>query len=86
MATPDQIIRWRKQASGYASQQYDINDGVERWGHIADTRFAQLVAQHERERCEQACGSVYHQHIGPDKGEVRYGISVCISAIRALKD
>lgn len=32
------------------------------------------------------CDSVYHQHIGPQHGEVRYGIAACAAAIRALKD
>lgn len=37
----------------------------------------------EREACESACDRVYHQHIGPQFGEVRYGIAACKDAIRA---
>lgn len=37
----------------------------------------------EREACAQVCDSVYHQHIGPQYGEVRHGIAACAAAIRA---
>ena len=37
----------------------------------------------EREACAVVCDSVYHQNIGPEFGEVRYGIAACAQAIRA---
>lgn len=37
----------------------------------------------EREACETACDQVFHQHIGPQFGEVRYGIAAAKAAIRA---
>jgi DNA-binding IclR family transcriptional regulator len=40
----------------------------------------------EREACAKVCDGVYHQHIGPEYGEVRYGIAACAAAIRARKD
>ena len=46
-------------------------------------RFAALVAAAEREACDTACAQVYYQHIGPQFGEVRYGIAAAKAAIRA---
>lgn len=37
----------------------------------------------EREACKEACSRVYYQHIGPQFGEVRYGIAACLDAIGA---
>lgn len=45
--------------------------------------FANLVAAQEREACKDACGTIYHQFIGPGFGEVRYGITACTEAIIA---
>ena len=56
-------------------------------GQLADLqRFAALVRNEVLEEAAEACDGVYHQNIGPAHGEVRYGIAVCSSAIRALKD
>ena len=46
-------------------------------------RFAALVAAVEREACAQVCDGVYYRHIGPESGEVRYGVAACAEAIRA---
>lgn len=65
--------------------------GVSIRGHYDETgstpteleAFAKLVAAKEREACAAMCDSVYHQNIGPEFGEVRYGIASCAQAIRA---
>jgi hypothetical protein len=44
-------------------------------------RFAALVL----EAAAVHCDGVYYQHIGPQFGEVRYGIAECAKAIRAMK-
>lgn len=46
-------------------------------------RFATLVAAKEREVCAKVCDTTYYQHIGPECGQVRYGIAACAAAIRA---
>jgi hypothetical protein len=43
-------------------------------------RFAALVL----EAAAVQCDGVYYQHIGPQFGEVRYGIAECAKAIRAM--
>jgi hypothetical protein len=45
------------------------------------SRFAALVL----EAAAVQCDGVYYQHIGPKFGEVRYGVSECAKAIRAMK-
>lgn len=45
--------------------------------------FAALVAAAEREACALVCDTAYYQHIGPECGQVRYGIAACAAAIRA---
>lgn len=46
-------------------------------------RFAELVRADEREACAKVCDEQYYQHLGPEYGEVRYGIAACAAAIRA---
>ena len=51
--------------------------------HPALQRFADLIRADEREECARVCDDLYYKHIGPEGGEVRYGISICATAIRA---
>ena len=50
-------------------------------------RFADMVADkaaaRARDECKAACDTTYYQFIGPEFDEVRYGISVCKTAIDA---
>lgn len=48
------------------------------------TRLIELAAAKEREACKAACDTTYYQFIGPEFGEVRYGISACKAAIDAI--
>lgn len=48
-------------------------------------RFAQIIRNQALEDAAAECDGVYYQHLGPEYGEVRYGIAACSSAIRALK-
>jgi len=49
-------------------------------------RFSQLVRAAALEEAAQVCDGVYYQHIGPQYGEVRYGIAACAASIRQLKE
>lgn len=57
---------------------YVSEDGLE--------RFAKIIRNQALEDAEVMCGAVYHNYIGPEYGEVRYGISACEQAIRAMKE
>jgi hypothetical protein len=49
---------------------------------------AQMLAYRDAvvEACAVICAEIYHKHIGPEYGEVRYGIAHCADAIRSLID
>lgn len=51
--TQDQIIEFAQAATRYANDQTDA-EGYN-WDLIRDERFANLVAQYEREQCAQVC-------------------------------
>lgn len=72
----------RKQAQ---AENADLKERQARSG-IAQRRAVTQAVKDEREACAQACDKVYHEHIGPEYGEVRYGIATCATAIRARKD
>ena len=44
-------------------------------------KFAELVL----EEAGKTCDATYWRNLGPAYGEVRYGISACAEAIRAMK-
>lgn len=47
---------------------------------------AKEVELHTIERCKNKCSGIYYGYIGEKFGEVRYGISACISGINELGD
>lgn len=67
------------------AENADLKERQARSG-IAQRRAVTQAVKDEREACAQACDKVYHEHIGPEYGEVRYGIATCATAIRARKD
>ena len=75
--THDDVIRMA-QAAGFA-----YFTPVEHMARFK--KFAELVAGAERDACAVVCDGVYYQHIGPEFGEVRYGIAACAAAIRARR-
>jgi hypothetical protein len=48
--------------------------------------FAALVRNEALEEAAVKCDSVYYEHLGPEYGEVRYGISASAAAIRSMKE
>ena len=48
-------------------------------------RFAQIIRNQALEDAATECDSVYYKHLGPEFGEVRYGIAACSTAIRSMK-
>ena len=66
----DDIIRMAQEAGSIDSEE------------VIETVWNAFSAA-EREACAKVCDGVYHQHIGPAHGEVRYGIAACAAAIRA---
>ena len=72
--TQDQIIKWARKADIQTIDHYYLQ------------RFSQLVRAAALEEAAQVCDGVYYQHIGPQYGEVRYGIAACAKAIRQLKE
>jgi len=67
---------------------FDPTEGVIGAGDLSDelTRLCTLAADRALEAAAVECDGVYHQHIGPQFGEVRYGIAACATAIRAMKE
>lgn len=65
----DEKIRYSTREDGYTADQMQA--------------YARAAVEAEREACANECAKVYHQHIGPQFGEVRYGVAACQSAIRA---
>jgi len=51
------------------------------WHKVRDERFAELAL----EEAAKTCDAAYWRNLGPAYGEVRYGISACAAAIRAMK-
>lgn len=82
--THEEIIAMAKEA-GFDMSSLPSIRAANVYGEVNDelARFAALVAAKEREACAQVCDATYYQHIGPGFGEVRHGIAVCASAIRA---
>lgn len=70
--------------AGWTSMVIDNLQGTE--DHKRLQRLAALIRAEVLEEAAAVCDGVYHQNIGPGYGEVRYGISSCAAAIRALKD
>ena len=82
--TQDEVIEMARQVwlSDYGSKVMLGGEDVEI--NLEDLEaFAKLVAAKEREACAKVCDGVYYQNIGPEFGEVRYGIAACSAAIRA---
>jgi len=78
--TPEQVIEMAREAGWCVP-----DDAVTAW--IArQTRLCTLAADRALEAAAVECDGVYHQHIGPQFGEVRYGIAACATAIRAMKE
>jgi len=62
--------------------------------HVSIGRDPVWIATHDElaaftalvlEEAEKVCANVYHQHIGPEFGEVRHGIAACELAIHSMK-
>jgi hypothetical protein len=75
--THDDIIKLAKQA-GYETDMFGI--GI--WDSAEFNRFAQLVAQHERECCAKVCESMDEPNLQL-RYEYRRGALNCADAIRA---
>jgi hypothetical protein len=91
--TPDQIIRWSKEADDWAEKHLGCKGEFHPDFHtVSDTLFAQLVAQHERERCAKVCEAQKNiewvrasvSRITCDPANTI--AAKCAAAIRALKD
>lgn len=52
--TPEKIIEWAREATKEAPRE-DWNSTAWVFGEEALERFAQLVAEHEREQCAKVC-------------------------------
>ena len=76
--TPKQVIEMAIEADGGFSADHINVDAL--------TRLCTLAADRALEAAAVECDGVYHQHIGPQFGEVRYGIAACATAIRAMKE
>lgn len=72
----------RKARQDAQIQNEELKARIARVGLEGNLAKAKAVKA-EREACAQVCDSVYHQHIGPQYGEVRHGIAACAAAIRA---
>lgn len=48
-------------------------------------RFAKIIRNQALEEAASECDGVYYQHLGPECGEVRYGVAACSAAIRSMK-
>jgi len=79
--TPEQVIEMAREAG------FDVYDMKEspREAIAKATRLCTLAADRALEAAAVECDGVYHQHIGPQFAEVRYGIAACATAIRAMK-
>lgn len=82
--TTDDILRMARDAGALSDNSHPTTETrYMRAKADAMLRFAALVAAAEREQCAKVCDAEYYQHLGPEYGEVRYGISTCAVAIRA---
>ena len=72
----------RKQAQ---AENADLKERLARSG-VEMRRAVAKAVKDERETCALECDKAYHEHIGSEYGEVRYGIATCATAIRARKD
>ena len=53
--TREDIIRWAREVEDYADTIYEKGEYHPGWLEVRDQRFAALVAEAEREACEQIC-------------------------------
>lgn len=67
------------------AENADLKERLARSG-VEMRRAVAKAVKDERETCALECDKAYHEHIGPEYGEVRYGIATCATAIRARKD
>lgn len=67
---------------GAAYDAFRAGDALPNDAPALQYAFAAGMA-HEREACKTACDTTYYQFIGPEFGEVRYGISACKTALDA---
>jgi hypothetical protein len=85
--TRDKIQQLAKDAGmntsmwNYGAGSMAFTMGIEGVARGAVERFAALVLQ----EAANTCANVYHQHIGPEFGEVRHGIAACELAIHSMK-
>ena len=80
--TPEQVIEMAREAG--LSDWFIDNLSDQNAKRIK--RLCTLAADRALEAAAVECDGVYHQHIGPQFGEVRYGIAACATAIRAMKE
>ena len=77
----EDIIRMAKQA-GYYTDDEDVYDGSNFFIHTKEiTKFAELVAAHEREACAKVCEEMYDLH--EEDWDYCVGLVDCAAAIRA---
>lgn len=76
--TQDQIIEFAQEATRYANDQTDA-EGYN-WDLIRDERFANLVAQYEREQCVQVLDQ--NRALCQPNGTLDMVLHACASAIR----
>lgn len=94
-ATPDALVKFYDSAFKAGAEQ-ERKASEERYMQLfldpenqptqfgtATQEYREREVQEEREACETACDRAYHQYIGPQYGEVRYGIAACKAAISA---
>jgi hypothetical protein len=74
---PEQLERFAARVAQEATEK------ANRRANASWTLMCEKMVAAEREACANVCDAVYHQHIGPNYGEVRYGIAACAAAIRA---
>lgn len=81
------VIEAAEQA-GMTRRPADRHCRLPYWDAVIDPeleRFAQIIRNQALEDAALECDGVYYQHLGPEYGEVRYGIAACSTAIRSMK-
>ena len=79
--TEDDIIAVAREAAAKHGHTLKTEPSLETREFIVE--LFRMATTKEREACKAACDTTYYQFIGPEFGEVRYGISACKTALDA---